>query len=806
MCALAVCSAAGDDFRKMAQTPPMGWNSWDCYGPSVTEQQIYNNAIYMRDNLLEHGWNYVICDIRWYTNDTGFWYNQTNPVYSYDEYGRYTPNTKRFPSAADGVGFKAIADSIHAMGMKFGIHIMRGVPKVAVQKKLPILGTSYTCNQIYNTDSLCTWLGDNYTVDCTKPGAQAYYNSLLNLYASWGVDFIKVDDLSRPYHDGEIWLLRNAIDQCGRDIVLSMSPGATPLAKAESCQQNANMWRMMDDLWDSWSDILKVFNLCADWNEYRQEGNWPDCDILPLGRIRITETARDTKLTADEQQTVMTLWSIFKSPLFFGGDLTYNSDATLSLLTNDDVIYVNQHSEGNRLVSSDGQSIVWTANDPNSDDRYAALFNIGSGNSWISANLALYSTETISTLTTGYSTNVEVDIPEGSTTLALALDDADGSYSYDHGDWINPTIHFSDGTSRLLTADDVISTNTGGSYYNHVNWNKNIEGSGKLCINGTKYDNGISAHANALVLFSLPEGVVKFTALCGIDQTSTSQSGATPTMKFMVFNCDPTTRFVNTDGALANSGLVSGTHQSEGVSIEADIDGAEKLYLVVTNAGDNFNYDHADWINPTLIDYDGNETLLTTIKYTKATTDWYDIANYGKNVDGGQLNVGGTKYSDGIGTNANAIIEYDLPKGQYKTFRSLVGYDYAMKQYTNQGVTMEFLVFTSDPTNDSTQVALDLTQFGYDENEQCEIYDLWNKATVGTYANSDFAPTIATHGSAMYRVRSTGKTAIRGTEATEALTASHNSSLTYDLQGRQVSEPAARQGIYIKGGKKRLKR
>jgi len=274
----------------------------------------------------------------------------------------------------------------------------------------------------------------------------------------------------------------------------------------------------------------------------------------------------------------------------------------------------------------------------------------------------------------------------------------------------------------------------------------------------------------------------------------------------MVFNCDPTTRFVNTDGALANSGLVSGTHQSEGVNIEADIDGAEKLYLVVTNAGDNFNYDHADWINPTLIDYDGNETLLTTIKYTKATTDWYDIANYGKNVDGGQLNVGGTSYSDGIGTNANAIIEYDLPKGQYKTFKSFVGYDYAMKQYTNQGVTMEFLVFTSDPTNDSTQVALDLTQLGYDENEQCEIYDLWNKETVGTYANSDFAPTIAAHGSGMYCVRSTGKTAIRGTEDTETPTVGRTSARTYDLQGRQVSESAAQRGIYIKGGKKALKR
>jgi len=749
-----------DDFHSFAPAPPMGWNSWDCYGPSVTEKQIYNNAIYMRDNLLSHGWNYVICDIRWYTNDTGFWYNQSNPVYSYDKYGRYTPNTSRFPSAKDGVGFKALADSIHAMGMKFGIHIMRGVPKIAVQKKLPIYGTNYTCDQIYNTDSLCTWLSDNYTVDCTKPGAQEYYNSLLNLYASWGVDFLKVDDLSRPYHDGEIWLLRNAIDQCGRDIVFSMSPGATPLSKAASCQNNANMWRMMDDLWDNWSDILKEFELCSNWNEHRIEGSYPDCDILPLGRIRITETARDSKLTDDEQQTVMTLWSIFKSPLFFGGDLTYNSDKTLKLITNDDVIHINQTAKNNRQVSNDGQTIIWAADDNSEKCKYAALFNIGSNDNWIHANKALYSTETISMLSTGYSTDISVDIPEGSTELALALDDAGDSYSYDHGDWVNPTIYFADGTSRLLTKSDVKSTNTGGSYYNYINWNKNIENSGKMNINGTQYENGFSAHANALVLFTLPENVVKFTATCGIDRTSTNQSNASPTMKFMVFNCDPTSRFVNTDGALANSGLVSRTVQKEGVDIEAGINGSSKLFLVVTDAGDGYSYDHANWINPTLIDYDGNETKLTSIKYTNATTDWKNIANYGKNVDGGTLNVNGTTYTDGIGTNADAIIEYDLPEGKYEKFKSFVGYDYAMKS-SPSGVTMEFLVFTSDPRNDSTDVNLDLTQIGIEKDEKCTIYDIWKQEELGTYSNNDFSVRLNAHQSGYYKIIPTGESCIK---------------------------------------------
>lgn len=238
----------------------------------------------MAKKLKDYGWEYVEVDIRWFVeNDKAGGYNQTNPIYDYDAYGRYTPAPNRFPSAANGVGFKALADSIHKMGLKFGIHIMRGVPKLAVNNKMPIYGTSYTCNQIYKTDSLCTWLGDNYSIDCTKPGAQEYYNSIFNLYASWGVDFIKIDDLSRPYHDGEIWLIRKAIDQCERPIILSMSPGKTPIEKASSCQQNANMWRMMDDYWDLWSDLQNEFDLAAQWAPYSRPGNYPDCDMLPLG-------------------------------------------------------------------------------------------------------------------------------------------------------------------------------------------------------------------------------------------------------------------------------------------------------------------------------------------------------------------------------------------------------------------------------------------------------------------------------------------------------------------------------------------
>lgn len=812
--ALPATTMSAADFHTFATTPPMGWNSWDCYGPSVKEQQVYNNARYMVSHgLLDKGWNYVIVDIRWYTNDTGFWYNTSSVQYTLDDYGRYLPNVSRFPSSAGGTGFKALADSLHKMGFKFGIHIMRGVPRQAVSKKMPIKDSEYTCDQITNAnDSTCTWLQDNIGVDCTKPGAQDYYNSIINLYASWGVDFIKVDDLSRPYHDGEIWLLRNAIDQSGRDIVLSISPGMTPLSKWQSCQQNVNMWRMMDDLWDNWSDVMKEFTLAASWNQYRITGSYPDCDILPFGRIRLTnDDARYSRLSHDEQQTVMTLWTIFKSPLFFGGDMTYNDNWTNELISNEDAIYINQHSTGNREVSNDGKSIVWTARDSNSDTRYAALFNIGSNDQWIRYNEALYSSETISMLTDGYATEVDCELPDSTKELALVVDDSGDGYSYDHGDWINPVVILADGTEKELTKSDMIREDYSGSYFNYINYDKNVNG-GTLKVNGKSYSKGWSCNANAMVLYKLPAGAKRFKALAGIDDTGRLQSGATTTLKFLVFAGDPTRRTVcNPAYAVANSGLVSRTYQQNGVNIEADITGAKNLWLVVTNAGDNYNYDHADWINPTIVDSDGNEVKLTSIKYDSSVTDWKNISNYGKNVDGGTLNVGGNTYTDGIGTNSNSVIKYTLPEGkEWSKFKSFVGYDYAMRTAPN-GVTMEFQVYTTDPLgSDSTAIALDLRKIGFAEGENCNIYDIWQKKDLGVYSDDNFKPQIANHGCGYYKITSAGVDGISSATVVQAAPRGYRSKAAdgvYSLSGTLLSKDTAHKpnGMYIvnKSGKSR---
>jgi len=373
---------AQGEFKQWAETPPMGWNSWDCYGPTVVESEVKANADYMAEHLKQYGWEYVVVDIRWFVeNDKAGGYNQKDPRYVLDEWGRYTPALNRFPSAEGGKGFKPLADYVHSKGLKFGIHLMRGIAKEAVANKTPIKGTDgITADMIASDRQLCRWLRDNKTVEADRPGAQEYYNSLFDLYASWGVDFVKIDDMSVPYHQDEIELVRNAIDQCGRPIVLSLSPGETPLEAADHVKEHANMWRMVNDVWDIWRDLTHLMDVADGWYDYISPGTWPDCDMIPLGHIAIRgERGADrmTRLTPDEQYSLMSFFTIVKSPLMYGGDLPTMDPFTLSLLTNEEVLKMHRNgTEVHPVLHTDTQLAV-TSWDPESGAVYLALFNIG---------------------------------------------------------------------------------------------------------------------------------------------------------------------------------------------------------------------------------------------------------------------------------------------------------------------------------------------------------------------------------------------------------------------------------------------
>ena len=362
-------------------TPPMGWNSWDCYGTTVTEAEVLANASFMARRLLPFGWDTVVVDIQWYepTARAGG-YNADAPL-CLDEYGRPQPAPNRFPSAAGGLGFAPLAARIHELGLRFGVHVMRGVPRLAVRRALPVAGTPYTAADIADQGSVCAWNGDAFGLNHEHPGAQAYYDSLLAQFAAWGVDFVKADDMLHPYHDREIAAFSRALRGCGRPMVLSLSPGTKmSLEYAEHLRSAADMWRIANDLWDRWDDVRAQFDRLPMWAPLAGPGSWPDADMLPLGRLGVRAEVgpqRDSRLTRVEQRTLMTLWCVARCPLMFGGDLPSTDAETLALLTNPGVLELLHGSAGNRQALREHDLAVWTAERTAGTGRYVAVFNLG---------------------------------------------------------------------------------------------------------------------------------------------------------------------------------------------------------------------------------------------------------------------------------------------------------------------------------------------------------------------------------------------------------------------------------------------
>lgn len=374
-------------------TAPMGWNSWDCYGAAVTEDIVRKNADFMAKHLKKYGWEYITVDIQWYEPDVKTHEYTPFAKLCIDEYSRVIPAENRFPSSAGGKGFAPLAEYVHSLGLKFGIHIMRGIPRQAVYERTKIKGTDKTAADIAKTDSICAWNTDMYGVDPAKPGAKEYYDSIFELYASWGVDFVKCDDIARelPKEESELIMLSNSLKGCGRDMVLSLSPGPALLEKAELYKQVSNMWRITDDFWDNWQLLYNMFERCEKWAPHNGAGHWADADMLPIGYIK-QDYSPDitTQFTKDEQVTMLTLWSIFRSPLIIGGEMTKFDDFTMSLLTNEGILKMHRNARHSHQVwrrEMNGSEIVlWTAADAEGG-QYAALFNIGENSADISVPL-----------------------------------------------------------------------------------------------------------------------------------------------------------------------------------------------------------------------------------------------------------------------------------------------------------------------------------------------------------------------------------------------------------------------------------
>jgi alpha-galactosidase len=384
---LMVPSVGAQQQKTLAPTPPMGWNSWDSYGLTITEEQFRQNMLVLAAQLKEFDWQYVVVDEGWYLQNPEDAKTPEALRYTVNAQGQYEPAPNRFPSAKDGAGFKPLADAAHKDGLKFGIHIIRGIPKQAFMANTRIGRSRFRASAAADGSDVCPWNPDNFGVKANAAG-QAWYDALMKQYADWGVDYLKVDCISsNPYKAAEIKMIHRAIARSGRPIVLSLSPGPTRLTHAAEVGANAQMWRISQDVWDHWEkgkewsqSVKDQFPVIASWAKYAKPGNWPDADMLPIGELGPSPgdgMPRSSRLSEEEQKTMLMLWSISRSPLFMGGNLTKMDGYTKSLLTNPGLIAVDQHSVNNHLALQDGAVVAWTAQSSTGPSRYIALFNLG---------------------------------------------------------------------------------------------------------------------------------------------------------------------------------------------------------------------------------------------------------------------------------------------------------------------------------------------------------------------------------------------------------------------------------------------
>ena len=401
LAAAVLCAGAVAWAREVAPTPPMGWNSWDSYGLTLDEADFRANALELA-KLRPYGWTYAVIDEGWYMGNP-FGKALQERQYVLDSHGLLIPAPARYPSSAgassaDSQGFRPLADWVHSLGLKFGLHIVRGIPKQAVQSNLPIAGSAFRAADAAGIADTCGWDDGNYGVLDNKAG-QAYYDSMLAQYASWGVDFLKVDCIAdHPYKASEIRQIAAALRKTGRPIVLSLSPGPTQPAHGAEIRRHAQMWRISNDVWDRWRfvheppkeddfpmGVQDIFERLQPWVGQAGRGHWPDADMLPFGMLAPHPgwgDARHTRLTLDEQRTQLTLLAIARSPLILGANLTTLDEQTRSLITNRDVLSIDQHSRANHPVGNLPAGFekvrVWVASGtwPQRSLRFIAVFNL----------------------------------------------------------------------------------------------------------------------------------------------------------------------------------------------------------------------------------------------------------------------------------------------------------------------------------------------------------------------------------------------------------------------------------------------
>ena len=383
---LASASTAVFAIDGNAMKPPMGWNTWEGIGPTFVGADLKKAADTMAARLKQYGYEYIVADRGWEGSET-----------SLDAYGRFIPAGRGFDTEVAG-SLKGLADYCHNRGLKFGIWGIRGVPRAAYTQSLPIKGTTYTAKDIGDITSTCPWNSFNYGIKWTHPGAQAYINSVVELYASWGIDLIKIDDLltkntAEVYHKYDVAGYRTAIRNSGKPMVYSLSPGnSMTVDYAPHAIQNVDFFRTAGDLWDYWSSTSKssismMFQKASDYNQFTGPGHWADLDMLPIGTLR----TGPSMLTDTEQQTAMSLWCIFRSPIILGHDIRSLNPQIMRIIANEEVIAVNQNSTNSQKIFDQDNLVIWTSDVPGTGTpitKNVAFFNLGPSTATMSVTLS----------------------------------------------------------------------------------------------------------------------------------------------------------------------------------------------------------------------------------------------------------------------------------------------------------------------------------------------------------------------------------------------------------------------------------
>lgn len=358
--AAAVVAISHARDRSPALTPPMGWSEWDSYGLTVTEADFRANAAVLA-GMRKYGWQYAMLDAGWYMQHPA---SAANKDYVWDSNGRLIPAANRFPSAANGAGFRPLAQWLHARGIKLGIHVMLGIPRQAVAANLPIAGSPFHASDAADTAQTCSWDKEFYVVRDNAAG-QAWYDSIADQYAGWGVDFIKLGCVAdHPFHETEIRQISDAIHKTGRSMVLSLSPGPPPAEEAGFVGVTSQMWRVSPEHWDLWSTppgksfpvgLLQEFDLLAQWSHWVKPGHWVDADALADGWLTPAPAwgkPRHSQLTGNEERSEFALWCFARAPLVEGANLTRLDPLTRELMTNSELIDIDQHARESHPITN----------------------------------------------------------------------------------------------------------------------------------------------------------------------------------------------------------------------------------------------------------------------------------------------------------------------------------------------------------------------------------------------------------------------------------------------------------------------